>query len=740
MLPPRVHATTALLALVSAAATQQPVAPSLAAKVLVDLVVPVHTLPADPVAGEYGVWAAGPRYKASFHDGFTFYPALGTAAPSHLPLSWHTESVAVGEQARSLGAGDVHWSGTHFERDFGALVEAYDVRRDGVEQTFTLRERPDVAGDLVITGRVATPLLCPARTAAHRELVFGDGARDVIGYGEACAVDAGGRRCTVLTAWDGERIRLSVPAAFVARAEFPLVVDPLITTIVLTTTTMSVLDPVVTAQPGTGGRILFAWSQAASSGDFDLYSVSCNRDFTGVTGVHYDITSSWSSDAVDASYVGGPAKWLVSQQRTFSTGRVARVYLQNVANTTLNSGTLVGPGVPFGLEDLAPVLGGSPFGNSALLVANRLHTASGASDVVAWRIDAATGVVGPIVTLTAGFLESLHTARVTPMVASSIGWVVAAIGSSGIRVAKVPSSVSGNVPTQLLVSASGETFEGTAGLPGLNVAGDDGRYLLAYVGIWPGPFGLVDRVRSVRFDWPGGAAGPNVIAARTHAVAAHGLVVSLRLGGIEYDPTTRSHWTVGYADFASGSNTVSRLGFTGAPVETQSTPGLCDVAFARAGGDGSFVLAYRAVALLTYVAYGSELGYPTDAISAAYGVSCAGPGVSVSTNRSYAGHEFYRVRLNGILPGAPAIYALSSAPGSFDLTGTGLPGCFLDIALPAMGTLTAVADATGLAEVVFALPDSPPFLGDVFSQWFYFDPAASPVPFRSYSGIKHQIR
>ena len=39
--------------------------------------VPIHTLSSDPVGGEYGFWAAGPSYKASFDDGVTYFPVLG---------------------------------------------------------------------------------------------------------------------------------------------------------------------------------------------------------------------------------------------------------------------------------------------------------------------------------------------------------------------------------------------------------------------------------------------------------------------------------------------------------------------------------------------------------------------------------------------------------------------------------------------------------------------------------------
>ena len=60
---------------------------------LEDLRVPLHSAPADPLGGDYGLWAGGTGYKASFHDGFVFYPVLGANAPRHLPLRWGTDSM-----------------------------------------------------------------------------------------------------------------------------------------------------------------------------------------------------------------------------------------------------------------------------------------------------------------------------------------------------------------------------------------------------------------------------------------------------------------------------------------------------------------------------------------------------------------------------------------------------------------------------------------------------------------------
>ena len=53
--------------------------------------VPIHTQAADEGV-EYGVWAGGKRYKASFHDGMTFVPYLGRKYPVARSLRWRTQT------------------------------------------------------------------------------------------------------------------------------------------------------------------------------------------------------------------------------------------------------------------------------------------------------------------------------------------------------------------------------------------------------------------------------------------------------------------------------------------------------------------------------------------------------------------------------------------------------------------------------------------------------------------------
>jgi hypothetical protein len=68
-----------------------------------------------------------------------------------------------------------------------------------------------------------------------------------------------------------------------------------------------------------------------------------------------------------------------------------------------------------------------------------------------------------------------------------------------------------------------------------------------------------------------------------------------------------------------------------------------------------------------------------------------------------------------------------------------MPGCWLNVALPGFDTLVAVADPAGTASVTFAQPDAPLFTGDVFSQWFHLDFAAT-QPSLAHRRVRHQVR
>lgn len=180
------------------------------------------------------VLGAGPGYRVSFTSrGFDF-----TAAPMFgrgwaLPFSFALESI--GRRESPIDA-PVTASTTHPVVDEnsvsiarGSVIERYDVRRDGIEQTFRFASKPAGRGDLVVRGRITTEL---SLVSSDREtgLRFATEGRGGVTYGAVAGIDAAGRmvagdiRCV-----DGF-VELTLPDAFVDEAVYPVLLDPLVGT------------------------------------------------------------------------------------------------------------------------------------------------------------------------------------------------------------------------------------------------------------------------------------------------------------------------------------------------------------------------------------------------------------------------------------------------------------------------------------------------------------------------------
>ena len=164
-------------ALASLLGAQEPAATQIPQPEDGGLLAPIHTAPeGEEELGPYGLWAAGDDWKASFHDGFSFYPVLGREAPRNLPLRWRSTSWgpagSVDPHRPSESLVEERWTATRFERSFGGqVVEAYDLSAEGVEQTFTLNTPFRGGQDLEIAGALVSPLSAAVRPASHGELV-----------------------------------------------------------------------------------------------------------------------------------------------------------------------------------------------------------------------------------------------------------------------------------------------------------------------------------------------------------------------------------------------------------------------------------------------------------------------------------------------------------------------------------------------------------------------------------------
>lgn len=197
--------------------------------------------PADTIGASFGVThdggvprAGGPRYTAAFPaSGPIYTPLLGptsrTAVGGPVDLQFTFVDARVGGQLLARG-GDVaaQVAGHVVSYDRGAVVETYEARADGIEQSFVLAERPAAVGDLVVRGRITTAL--PLVQNGDDEVRFAWPCGAGVSFGAVTGVDANGATVRGSMRCRGDELELSLPASFVQSACYPLVLDPLVGT------------------------------------------------------------------------------------------------------------------------------------------------------------------------------------------------------------------------------------------------------------------------------------------------------------------------------------------------------------------------------------------------------------------------------------------------------------------------------------------------------------------------------
>jgi hypothetical protein len=174
------------------------------------------------------LYGGGADYKASFDaQGFTYVPALGRAVEHEQSLRFALRS-AGREQGPGLAlefGAAVQADALVARYDRGALVERYELRPDGVEQSFVIHSAPAGDGDLVVRGALTSTL--PLRSNSTELLRFGAHDTGGVSVGAVTGIDAQGRRVRGSLVYAGDELELRLPDAFVDQAAFPVVVDPL---------------------------------------------------------------------------------------------------------------------------------------------------------------------------------------------------------------------------------------------------------------------------------------------------------------------------------------------------------------------------------------------------------------------------------------------------------------------------------------------------------------------------------
>lgn len=551
--------------------------------------VPVHGHDGDAA---YGLWAGGRGYKASFHDGMKFVPYLGREYPHNQPFAWRTTSVRIGEQ-ELLVAGKtprLQHEAYHVAYDHGAVVETYDVLAAGLEQRFVLAERPRVAGALRIQGALTTALWSPMVENVHQALVFRDAeGRTILSYGAAIAIDADGDRFAMTTSQANGVITLTLPAADVARADFPLVVDPLLA-VALTYSTAPGGDPgeVDVANDGSTRpySTLIACTEFASAADGDIKVLAANPVGSGTSAVYYDYSTASSADHARVAYVAGTDKWAVVYQNLVGISQVMQVRGVVVPG---NSGAIVATSIPHlvspGTHEWRPEVGGvraGGNGNRALVVCQRetgTTTFANTNTSTVWGTFFDTSTASGQWSSTFQIQGNATDDTERPSVnrgaegGAAFSWLVVCqaftnnAGNDDWDLFGRLVDQAGTVSTNAWISSLGTTHK-----LGARVDGNAGRYAVLFstanTSVGKNLDVVGNDLRCERLDWPHGQASQSPSGDLPVQTLFTSSFRTVEATGIAHDWTSRSHWNPVWRNSTTAPTIyATRLGYQGAPLQ-----------------------------------------------------------------------------------------------------------------------------------------------------------------------------
>jgi len=548
----------------------------------------VHSNAQEPGEAPYGTWAAGAAYKARFDGGMTFYPQLGRDYPRNQPLAWRTTSIRVGaaellsdRALPTLSHGDYR-----VEYSLGRVVEAYDVRAEGLEQTFVLAQRPTAAGDLRITGALTTSLRAEPMAEQHGDLVFhDDDGTPLVRYGRALAIDADGDQFAMTTTYCDGTITLRLPAAALAEADFPLVVDPLLAAVqsgsMPNAVAIGEVDGAVENHNTTlNGAYVFTRHYSAT--DADVIARIGAANLTGAVTRFSDLAAATSADHGRIAFVPATNRWVVCYQSLTLATQLMQVRAAMFSGgasspTTTSSLALVEAA---GLHDWRPCVGGIAAGGAgtqALVAFQReagTTTFANQSDSEVWAaLFDTTSTLGsfgsPFAVLAAG-IHDYERPAINRAAEDGVNdaWFVAC--QQLVYSSQPKWSVRGTIvaSTGAIASSPWTTPPTPEHQVGPVVDGRSGRYLIAFA-TCDGSIAAPDdprgtAVRCAPLVWPQGQASATYSPPQT--LQQHPLRI-LETGGVVWHASTRSHWTIAWRSSSTAPAIyATRVGYRGAPL------------------------------------------------------------------------------------------------------------------------------------------------------------------------------
>lgn len=318
--------------------------------------------------GSTDLWVRGATYKAhAATTGFTYIPFLGSDVPRSFPVSFRLASATLAGEPLGLNPkASISRSGNRIVLDRGAVDVVYDFELEQIEQSFAV-DAAGATGDLVLTLDVTSDL---EQRADGAGFTF-DGPFGGMTYGAATVLDGAGRSAPVVAQLEGEELRLTVDAAFLASAEGMIVVDPVLNTFDVDSS-MGEQRNVDVSFDVDALEYLFVYQDTFSGTDSDLFSRVYDTNGVYVRGGYIDAGGSrWRDPSV--ANVNRDNVYLIVASRVDAGGRGEIVgFTMDAVTYAVSSEILIGD-TNNSWSNTRPDVGG----NSALMV--------GAKFLVTWE-------------------------------------------------------------------------------------------------------------------------------------------------------------------------------------------------------------------------------------------------------------------------------------------------------------------------------------------------------------------
>ncbi|MCU0867134.1 MAG: hypothetical protein MUC36_25415 [Planctomycetes bacterium] len=372
-----------------------------------------------PPAEDGAIHVRGERYKLHLDGaGAAFQPLFGPRAPRDFPLRFVLAGLQAGELTVPLAAPS-RWrgEGARFACERGPVTEWWHVAAGAAQQYFTIQQ-PAAAGALTLRIAVDGDLLVDGDGPGVQFRAPGLGS---VHYSDAVVIDARGRRLALPVEVQQGGLSITVPAAFTAACAWPLVVDPLLTTLAIDTTISDVQDAKVACDPTSGNWLVVA-EEHLSATDVDIvchrYDNSAVPQLLGTT---YADNSPSRSNNPDVGIVAATQQFVIAWHNA-SAGRFDWRVLHA---TTAALGTTIAISQGIG-ADLAnrPRIGSALTGDRFLLVMFRRNSTG--TDVLAnWSRTTGTNFgslfVGPLLAPSQG---TMAPGDVSTLAQATDKWVV----------------------------------------------------------------------------------------------------------------------------------------------------------------------------------------------------------------------------------------------------------------------------------------------------------------------------